>query len=284
VSRRSGIAADFGRAAGDHAILAGDAKIAWGYGTKSSGGDQTVAALRYYGLLEKEGPGRVRLTESARRYLRDEHAEVRADLRRQFAFQPKVMRELWNDWKASPPPDTAARSFLKVDRRFPDKAAEEVLRVYRDNLSFVGASASDTLPPESAVSDDINDEDAREESPVKVRVGDSVQWTSGGVDQFKQPRRVVGFFDENHVQVFASNTGVPVKELTVVDPPEAALPALGSTETPRVKSNFQTLRLLHACSGRFRLERSPGGACTHWKSAALSRRAWKTVIPAWSRH
>src|ERR1700724_3353703 len=38
---------------------------------------------------------------------------------------------------------------------------------------------------------------------------------------------------------------------------------------------LQTLRLLHACSGRFRLERSPGGACTHWKSAALSRRTWK---------
>src|SRR5271167_5280164 len=29
---------------------------------------------------------------------------------------------------------------------------------------------------------------------------------------------------------------------------------------------LQTLRLLHACSGRFRLERSPGGACTHWKA------------------
>src|SRR5438132_8467366 len=38
---------------------------------------------------------------------------------------------------------------------------------------------------------------------------------------------------------------------------------------------LQTLRLLHACSGRFRLERLPGGACTHWKSAALSRRTRK---------
>src|SRR5262244_1580474 len=26
---------------------------------------------------------------------------------------------------------------------------------------------------------------------------------------------------------------------------------------------LQTLRLLHVCSGRFRLERSPGGPCTH---------------------
>src|SRR6202043_4043509 len=42
---------------------------------------------------------------------------------------------------------------------------------------------------------------------------------------------------------------------------------------------LQTLRLLHVCSGRFRLERSPGGACTHWKSAALSRRTWKAPVP-----
>src|SRR5580704_10736004 len=42
---------------------------------------------------------------------------------------------------------------------------------------------------------------------------------------------------------------------------------------------LQTLRLLHACSGRFRLERSPGGACTHWKSAALSRRTRTAGLP-----
>ena len=41
----------------------------------------------------------------------------------------------------------------------------------------------------------------------------------------------------------------------------------------------QTFRHLHACPGCFRLERSPGGACTRWKSAALSRRTWFPVIP-----
>src|SRR5262245_49634743 len=41
---------------------------------------------------------------------------------------------------------------------------------------------------------------------------------------------------------------------------------------------LQTFRHLHACPGCFRLERSPGGPCTHWKSAALSRRTWKTDI------
>src|SRR5215813_1836050 len=38
---------------------------------------------------------------------------------------------------------------------------------------------------------------------------------------------------------------------------------------------LQTFRHLHACPGCFRRERSPGGPCTHWKSAALSRRPWK---------
>src|SRR5215467_710116 len=37
---------------------------------------------------------------------------------------------------------------------------------------------------------------------------------------------------------------------------------------------LQTFRHLHACPGCFRLERSPGGPRTHWKSAALSRRTW----------
>src|SRR5262249_51989615 len=41
---------------------------------------------------------------------------------------------------------------------------------------------------------------------------------------------------------------------------------------------LQTFRHLHACPGCFRLERSPGGPCTHWKSAALSRRTWNADL------
>src|SRR5262245_42079697 len=41
---------------------------------------------------------------------------------------------------------------------------------------------------------------------------------------------------------------------------------------------LQTFRHLHACPGCFRLERSPGGPCTHWKSAALSRRTRETNL------
>jgi hypothetical protein len=34
----------------------------------------------------------------------------------------------------------------------------------------------------------------------------------------------------------------------------------------RIASTFQPLRYLHSCSGCFRLERLPGGPCTHWKA------------------
>ena len=50
------------------------------------------------------------------------------------------------------------------------------------------------------------------------------------------------------------------------------------TKTVTVIRRLQTLRHLHACSGRFRLERSPGGACTRWKRAALSGRTWRAVL------
>ncbi len=40
------------------------------------------------------------------------------------------------------------------------------------------------------------------------------------------------------------------------------------------KASDISLRHLHACSGCFRLERLPGGPCTRWRSAALSRRTW----------
>ena len=44
-----------------------------------------------------------------------------------------------------------------------------------------------------------------------------------------------------------------------------ALPPIRGTLTRRL----QTFRHLHACSGCFRLERLPGGACTHWKAPPL---------------
>ena len=54
----------------------------------------------------------------------------------------------------------------------------------------------------------------------EVAVGDLVQWTSGGVDMFETPRRVVNIMDSRWGKYAyvegTSKTGVPVSQLRVV--------------------------------------------------------------------
>ena len=50
------------------------------------------------------------------------------------------------------------------------------------------------------------------------QVGDYVQWTSDGVDQFK-PARKVRQIQDHHAWVDGSQTGIPISEVTVAEPP-----------------------------------------------------------------
>jgi hypothetical protein len=50
------------------------------------------------------------------------------------------------------------------------------------------------------------------------QVGDYVQWTSDGVDQFK-PAPKVRQIQDRHVWVDGSQAGIPISEVTVVEPP-----------------------------------------------------------------
>jgi hypothetical protein len=53
-------------------------------------------------------------------------------------------------------------------------------------------------------------------------VGDYVQWTSDGVDQFK-PARKVRQIQDRHAWVDGSQTGIPISEVTVAEPPAPIL-------------------------------------------------------------
>ena len=55
-------------------------------------------------------------------------------------------------------------------------------------------------------------------------VGDYVQWTSDGVDQFK-PARKVRQIQDRHAWVDGSQTGIPISEVTVAEPPAPILVA-----------------------------------------------------------
>jgi hypothetical protein len=71
--------------------------------------------------------------------------------------------------------------------------------------------------------------------PKSVSVGDLVQWTSGGVDQFETPRRVQSVHRRNGKEwafVERTNTGVPLSELTVVVTPKSDATSRPSTTAP----------------------------------------------------
>jgi hypothetical protein len=66
------------------------------------------------------------------------------------------------------------------------------------------------------------------------QVGEYVQWTSDGVDQFRPARKVTQIQDR-YVWVDGSQTGVPLSEVTVVEPP-APIPV--ATLTTPAKSGL----------------------------------------------
>lgn len=213
------------REAGQHSVLVTDLPRLWGYTEKASGWRQTVAALKYYGLISDAGSKdrrQVRLTEDARRYFLDERPEVHAELNKKFALLPKGLAALWGLWKSFPPADPIARSRLKVEFGYAENAAAELLGIYKANLSFanltdrnddshVGEQAS---PPRMRLT-------PTPPPPPVVKVGDYVQWTSDGQDQFDRPKRINWVSEDGgHARVFGSMTGIPIDELTVTDPPK----------------------------------------------------------------
>lgn len=201
-----------------------DIRDVWGYGPKSSGGDQTVAALGYYGLIDEHGSGsdrRIKISELGARYLRDERPEVRRSLQEQMVQSPKAMKALWDLWKRDIPSDAIARSILKNDLAYSDSAAGQILSVYRDNLHYFPTGGSEELLDEKSQDGDREAVgDSNSASNMTVEVGDWVQWSPGGVDKFHKSRKVTWVDKESgFLRVEGSMTGVPLAEVATAKPP-----------------------------------------------------------------
>src|SRR4051794_142672 len=83
LSRAIDRAREIFQAAGQHPVLVLDAQKLWGYTEKASGGLQTVAALKYYGLVSYIGSKdrrQLKMTDDARRLFLDERSEVHLEI------------------------------------------------------------------------------------------------------------------------------------------------------------------------------------------------------------
>ena len=232
-----------------HKIPIGVVHERWSYTKGSSAGNQAVAAVKSYGLITVEGDvddRQIAVSDIGRRIVLG--APDRPELLKAAAVGPTLFASLWDRYRklGLPKPDVI-RHHLVFERNFNEDFVDNAIERFLSTMAFAKLVAGDTLP----------DGDSDESPPKNVDVGDFVLWTSNGVDQFTSPKQVVRISDDdNWALVEGSETGLPMSELAVVDPP---LKEIGGKVVARVPShNPFTPKIQNELSEKpgFALERS----------------------------
>lgn len=138
----------FDKKFGRHPVPASKAALAWDMKERSSQADQTLAALKSFGLLKYEGMGAARhasLTDEGRNYLRAQQDSIKKEILKVCALRPKIMRTFWSAWQADRPPDEVALDKLVLNGGFSEGGARNFLKVYDDTVSYAGLSNSDKV-------------------------------------------------------------------------------------------------------------------------------------------
>jgi len=202
-----------------HAAPLASALSAWGYSVKSSGGRQTLATMKYYGLVEITGEGdarMVKVSEMARRILldtREDDTEKRA-LIREVALMPVAHKTLYQKYNTGLASDGTVRHFLTVEKGFNEDAAKELLAEFKQTASFIGLYQPDNRVDKL----DELDDDGDDEKPPSVKVGDKVQVTVAGVDTFPDGATVLGFSDDGAwVYTDQSSSAAKLEEVTLIE-------------------------------------------------------------------
>jgi hypothetical protein len=209
----------------------------WGLKPGSGLGNQAVAALKSYQLVDVVGEGddrKVSLSKSGIRIVMG--SPDREQILAASARAPKVHQEILGHYaEKGLPTDDLLKRFLVWDRpegqRFNPEVVDEFIARFRDTLAFAKVAEADKISADAEVGGGDDGERGGDEPP-EVKVGSYVQWTSGGTDQFVEPQAVRGISDDGlWAFVDCSKTGVPMSELSVIDPP-AKKPVVAPPQSP----------------------------------------------------
>jgi len=133
--------------AGRHAMPIGVAYGAWNY--KTAAGDQTVAALRAFGLIEVEGvkdKRQLKLTEAAWRILGN--APDRPELLKVAALRPEIHKRIWEKYEGAAVSDAILGDYLKWDLGFNATFVDSFITQFRATIAFANVNSSDTVAGE----------------------------------------------------------------------------------------------------------------------------------------
>lgn len=214
---------------------------AYGKPATSSATIQTFATLAQYGLLENvtTPTGRKMRVSTLAQTIFNPHApqEKTQQAIKTAALKPAIFVELWERYKdTSGLNDNVPLYYLTEERGhehggvFTDKAAQDVLRVYRATLRFAGISGSDNIQ----ASPPVDEDETPPPSPVKV--GDFVNVEINGALLFKVPKRVDQIQEHGGkpwVFLEGEKAAVEMSSVTLQAPPANATPTKATTPLTR---------------------------------------------------
>ncbi|TPK89644.1 MULTISPECIES: hypothetical protein [unclassified Mesorhizobium] len=212
---------------GEYAAPLESASAAWGYGAKSSGGRQTLATLKYYGLIDVQGENdkrKVKVSDVARRILLDQREDdtEKKQLLRKVALSPSAHKALYEQYPSGLASDGSVVHFLMFDLHFNRDAAAELLAEFKETARYIGLYGPDKTVDKNA--SEIHNA-GTEKPPLDIKVGDKIQWSSQGVDQFPNGATVLGFSDDNQWAFTDQGmSGIPVREIKIMEPSPAQTP------------------------------------------------------------
>ncbi len=238
---------------GKSPVPIGIAQKLWGYTEYGSAGNQCVAALTAYGLIDTTGSGNERkltLSKGGEHIVRN--GPERAAYVREAALSPAVHKEVFEHFTSLGlpiPPDDLLQRHLQWERqegkRFTDDAVGPFISRFRETLEYANINTIGGDLPVDLESGDLPELDSAkngvvpEASPKDLQVGSIVQWTSAGVDQFNPPRKILAFSEDREwAFVEGSQMGIPVSQLTVTE--LSTETAAKKTITPPANPHYRT--------------------------------------------
>lgn len=140
-----------------HGVPVSTALEAMEYKAESSTGQQALASLSYFGLVEYEGSGNkrhVKVTEIASKIIGD-HTD-RPRLLKYAALAPAIHREVWDKYHKGDDglaPDATIKQYLQWDRegaKFNPESLDPFIEQFKQTIAFAKLDSSSTISGGSA--------------------------------------------------------------------------------------------------------------------------------------